>query len=147
MKIVLALVLVACVAIQASPESNDGHRHRHHHNHGNIHIESKSTTYTGDADDVSGEDGGAKKHKCLELTWCPINVLNPHKKLPCQKSYLPKGCEKGKTGDDDSDGAPHCKKPGTVTFCPVNAKGKKEKKHCWKAPVCGDKHPTGGSWN
>jgi len=132
MKIVLALVLVACVYVHASPESNDtadgrhrhfhgkihiesksttygdaeddskDGRHRHRHNHGQIHIESKSTTY-GDAEDAEEPEDGGFKH-----------CLKHHTRKHCNKKFKSGDAEDGEAEDGGFKG---CLKHHSRKFC------------------------------
>jgi len=117
MKIVLALVLVACVAVQAAP--------------------------------------AAKKVKgvCRRLarySFCPLNAEGKPDFKHC-KGVKVCGSEKGKwekVGDDDGeDGAAKkvkgaCLRMAYYWFCPLNAEGKVDLKTCYRVKECGGK----GEW-
>jgi len=118
MKIVLALVLVACVAVQAAP--------------------------------------AAKKVKgvCRRLahySFCPLNAEGKPDFKHC-KGVKVCGSEKGKwekVGDDDGeDGAAKkvkgaCLRMAWYWFCPLNAKGKVDYKTCYRVKECGN---AKGKW-
>jgi len=119
MKIVLALVLVACVAVQAAPARN------------------------------GTEDGAAKKVKgvCRRLVTyavCPLNAKGKADLPHCKGVKVCGGKGKWeKLGDDDGeDGAAKkvkgaCLRMAWYWFCPLNAKGKVDYKTCYRVKECG----------